>query len=210
MREPVSGLSHALGVLLGCLGLILLIRAGLQHGSVLPLVAVVIYGMSLIGLFASSTLYHLLKVSHANIRRLRTLDHMMIFVFIAGSYTPLCLVTLRGVVGWSLLILVWMVAFSGIVMKIFWMDAPRWLYTLLYVIMGWLSVAVIYPLTQSLAAVGVCWLVVGGLFFTVGAVIYGTKWPDPFPKVFGFHEIWHIFVLLGSLAHFWTIYRYVV
>lgn len=209
MREPVSGLLHALGVVFGVVGLFFLVDKALSKNSLPVLYSYVVFGLSLIGLFLSSTLYHLLRVSPQNIRRLRILDHMMIFVFIAGTYTPICVIVLNGVLGWTLLGAVWSIALLGFVMKIFWMDAPRWLYTLLYVLMGWLSMFVIYPLYQALPSQGLAWLIGGGLFYTVGAVVYAAKWPDPLPLKFGFHEIWHIFVMLGALAHFWTIYHYV-
>lgn len=209
MREPVSGLLHAVGVVFGCVGFVFLVDLAIQRDSLIQLVAFVIYGLSFIALFVSSTLYHLWPTSADNVKKLRKFDHMMIFVFISSSYTPFCLISLRGIAGWSLLALVWVITLSGIFMKIFWMDAPRWFYTLLYVLMGWIAVFVFYPLSRSLPSVALGGLIAGGLFYTVGAVIYARKWPDPWPPHFGFHEIWHVFVLSGALVHFWTIYHFV-
>ncbi|HYG56491.1 MAG TPA: hemolysin III family protein, partial [Symbiobacteriaceae bacterium] len=138
---------------------------------------------------------------------LRKLDHIMIFFLIAGTYTPYCLTVLRGPWGWSLFGVIWSVALAGLVLKLVWMTAPRWLYTSVYVAMGWLVVIAIVPLVRALPG-GFTWLLAGGLFYTVGAVLYATKWPNPLPRVFGFHEIWHLFVLAGSAAHFWGVYSF--
>jgi hemolysin III len=133
----------------------------------------------------------------------------MIFVLIAGTYTPICLVPLRGAWGWSLFGIVWGMALVGLVLKLFWIQAPRWLSTSIYLLMGWICVIAIYPIVQTVPTGGVIWLAMGGLFYSIGAIIYGIKWPDPFPRVFGFHAIWHLFVLGGSFCHFWMIYSYV-
>jgi hemolysin III len=135
---------------------------------------------------------------------------MMIYVLIAGTYTPVCLVPLRGGWGWSLLISIWGIAMAGIILKILWFNAPRWLYTLFYLIMGWLIVIAFVPLARTMPAAAMLWLIAGGLLYTVGAVIYGTKWPKLKSKVFGFHEVFHIFVLYGSFCHFWMMFRYVL
>jgi hemolysin III len=134
---------------------------------------------------------------------------MMIFVLIAGSYTPFLLVALTGFWRWGMLIGIWGIAISGIIFKAFWLNAPRWLYTAVYLVMGWLALIVIVPLVRALPTGAIVWLFLGGLSYTVGAVFYALKWPNPVPKVFGFHEIWHIFVMLGSFSHFWSVFRYV-
>ncbi len=119
-------------------------------------------------------------------------------MMIAGTYTPFCLVPLRGYWGWSIFGVVWGIAILGIFFKLFYIYAPRWLSTSLYVLMGWISVIAIYPIIKNIPAGGVFWLAGGGISYTVGAVVYATKKPDPWPNVFGFHEIWHLFVLGGS------------
>lgn len=183
-------------------GLVVLVYRSVVQGTAWHVVAYSVFGASLILLYTSSTLYHAVSVSPRVTRALRKLDHMMIFVLIAGTYTPFCLLPLRGVWGWSLLGAVWGCAVIGMTVKLFWMNAPRWLSTGFYVGMGWLVVVAIYPLVQSVTAGGLAWLGAGGLLYTVGAVFYATKWPDPWPGKFGFHEIWHLFVLAGGSAHF--------
>jgi hemolysin III len=168
-----------------------------------------IFGASLILLYAASAFYHLLPLSEKGNRTLRRIDHMMIYVLIAGSYTPFCLVALRGPWGWGLLVPVWAAALGGMIMTFFWLSAPRWLYTFLYAAMGWGVVLATGPLLKALPSGGFTWLLIGGLFYTVGAVVYGTKWPRLKPGVFGFHELWHLFVMAGSLSHFWAVLRYV-
>lgn len=209
VREPVSGYTHILGAILSLIGLIALIYSALTHGSVRHLVSFIIFGISLICLYTASGIYHLVPGPEKLIKNLRKLDHMMIFVLIAGSYTPFLLVALTGIWRTGMLIGIWAIAVSGVIFKAFWLNAPRWLYTGIYLGMGWLALVVIVPLVRALPPGAVLWLFLGGASYTVGAVFYALKWPNPIPKVFGFHEIWHIFVLLGSFSHFWAVFRYV-
>lgn len=208
LREPVSGLTHLLGVLLSIIGLILLVFQAVQSGNLTHILAFSIYGISLILLYLASSLYHLLPVSEKAIIRLKKFDHMMIYVLIAGTFTPFTLIALHGEMKWGLFTTVWVLAFIGIIVKLLWINAPRWLSTSFYLGMGWLGVVMFPELIHRFSIDGVYWIALGGLFYTVGAVIYAIKKPDPFPKIFGFHEIWHIFVLLGSFCHFWSIYVY--
>lgn len=209
LKEPVSGLTHLLGALAAVAGLVLLLVFGARYGTARHLTGFAIFGASLILLYLASALYHLLTLSDRATLTMRRIDHMMIFVLIAGTYTPICLVPLHGAWGWSLLSVVWTIAVAGIVLKLLWMQAPRWLSTLFYVGMGWVVVVAAIPLVRSLPAGGLLWLGIGGLAYTVGAVLYALKWPNPWPKVFGFHEIWHLFVLAGSFSHYWLMLRYV-
>lgn len=206
-KDPVSAFTHLVGALLSVVGLALLVHAGLVRGNAWHVVSFAIFGTSLILLYTASTVYHWLRVSERVGLVLRRLDHIMIFVLIAGTYTPYCLTVLRGPWGWTLFGVIWGLALAGLVVKLLWMKAPRWLSTALYVGMGWLVVVAAVPLVRAVPG-GFAWLLAGGLFYTVGAVLYATKWPNPFPKVFGFHEIWHLFVMAGSAAHFWGVYRY--
>ncbi len=211
LREPINALTHALGVLLAVVGLIVLIV--LADGEPVRLASAVIYGVSLILLFTASTLLHALHVGMRALQRLRVFDHAAIFVLIAGSYTPITLITLQDShpgLAWGLFGVVWGLALLGIVFKIAWIGAPRWISVSLYLLLGWMAMLAIRPLMASLPPAAVAWLVVGGVAYSVGAVVYGTKWPDPAPKVFGYHELWHLFVLLGASAHFVMIARYVV
>lgn len=207
-RDPISALTHLVGALLSVAGLILLVYRGATTGTAWHVVSFSIFGASLILLYTASTLYHWLQVSEEARRVLRRIDHMMIFVLIAGTYTPILLVPLRGAWGWSLFGVIWGLALAGLVLKIFWLEAPRWLNTLLYIGMGWLVVVAAVPLVNRVPPPGLIWLLAGGLFYTAGAVLYALKWPNPFPRVFGFHEIWHLFVMAGSFSHFWSIFRH--
>jgi hemolysin III len=210
MREPVSGLTHLAGAMLSIVGLVLMIRYAVVQGTVWHIVSFSIFGGSLILLYTASTLYHLLNISEKGVRVLRKIDHMMIYVLIAGTYTPICLIPLRGGWGYTLLVTIWGIAVTGIIMKLLWFDAPRWLYTLFYLIMGWLVVIAFWPLMKTIPAAGVIWLSAGGILYTIGAVIYGTKWPPLKSKFFGFHEVFHLFVLYGSFCHFWLMFRYLL
>ena len=209
LREPLNGLTHCVGAVLAVVGLILLISQSLDPLKPWHLVTFSVFGAGLILLYTTSTLYHWLPLSENGVRQLRRLDHIMIFILIAATYTPICLIPLRGPWGWSLFGSVWACAILGIFLKLFWLHAPRWFSTTVYIVMGWLAVAGAWPLLTALHMGGFLWVLTGGLFYTIGAVIYVTKRPDPWPNIFGFHEVFHIFVILGSIAHFWVMYGYV-
>jgi len=209
LRDPMSGLTHFIGILLSIAGFIALMTRATDGCTTWHVVSFAIFGGAMILLYTASTLYHWLPLSGSRLEVFRKIDHIMIFVFIAASYTPICLVTLRGPWGWSILAGVWGFTIAGLLLKLFWMDAPRILYTAIYVVMGWIIVIGIWPLIQAIALPGFIWMCVGGFFYMVGAAIYAFKKPDPWPRVFGFHEIFHIFVMLGSFSHFWMVYRYV-
>lgn len=210
LREPVSGITHLIGAVLSAVGLVLMVYYASVIGTIWHIVSFSIFGGSLILLYTASTLYHLLCISDKGVRVLRKIDHMMIYVLIAGTYTPICLVPLRGSWGYSLLVTIWGIAITGIIMKLLWFDAPRWLYTLFYLVMGWLVVVAFWPMLKTIPAAGIAWMVAGGILYSIGAVIYGTKWPRINSKLFGFHEIFHLFVMYGSLCHFWMMFRYVL
>ena len=209
MREPVNGVTHLAGFLLSIMGLIAMVAAAVHYGTQWHVVAFSIFGISMILLYAASTLHHSLQLSKRGSLLFERIDHIMIFVLIAGTYTPFCLVPLRGAWGWSLFGTIWGLALAGTLFKIFWMKAPRWLSTAIYLLMGWIVIVAIYPPALSIPVGAMTWLVLGGLAYSLGAVIYGTKWPDPFPQVFGYHGIWHLFVLAGSFCHFWAIFKYI-
>ena len=209
LRDPMSGLTHFIGVILALIGLLILQSRDGHPFTAWHAVGFAVFGGAMVMLYTCSTLYHWLPLEGRRRELFRRLDHMMIFIFIAASYTPICLVTLRGVWGWSILGTVWGIALAGLMMKLFWLEAPRVLYTLIYVLMGWVIVVGIWPLSRALAWPGLMWMVIGGIFYTLGAGIYAARKPNPWPRIFGFHEIFHIFVMLGSLSHFWMTYRYV-
>ena len=210
VREPVSGFTHLGAAIMSVVGTVFLIIYAVSLGTPLHIVGYSIFGASLILLYTASSLYHLLHVSPKAIKILRKIDHMMIYVLIAGTYTPICLVTLKGAFGLGLLIAIWFLAILGMVLKLVWFSAPRWLYTAFYLIMGWLVVVAIFPLYRAIPPTGMRLLVAGGISYTLGAIIYGTKWPGRNAKVFGFHEIFHIFIIIGSIFHYFFILKYVI
>jgi hemolysin III len=209
MREPVNGLTHLVGGLLACAGLILLLAKAVNVGRTDQFVAFGIFGVSLVALYAASALYHLLPLSPLGVARLRRVDHMMIFVLIAGTYTPVCLLALEG--GWrgGLLGLVWGLALCGVLLKLLWMGAPRWLSVMLYLGMGWIAVVGASAIFRAVPAGGTAWILAGGLIYSVGALIYGLKRPNLIPGTLGFHELWHLLVMAGSACHFWAMLRYI-
>jgi hemolysin III len=209
IKDPVSALTHFFGALLSIPITALMVYKGIIYGSSWHIISYAIFGLSLFLLYASSTIYHTLKVSENATKVLKKIDHMMIFVLIAGTYTPVCLVSIRGVVGYSIFGLVWTIALAGIILKAFWIDAPRSVSTSIYVIMGWIIVFALYPIWKVVSFGGVTLLALGGISYTLGAVIYALKWPKINSKTFGFHEIFHLFVLAGSGFHVSFIFMYV-
>jgi len=203
IKDPVSGFSHLAGAFLAVAALTVLVTISAYHATAWHVVSFSIYGSSMILLYLASAAYHIFPLGEKGTRLLKRLDHVMIFMMIAGTYTPFCLVPLRGYWGWSIFGVIWGLAVIGIFFKLFFIYAPRWLSTSIYVFMGWISVIAIYPIAKNVPVGGVVWLALGGLFYTIGAVIYALKRPNPF-KHFGFHEIWHLFVLAGSFCHFMT------
>jgi len=210
IKDPISSLTHLIGALLSIAGLVLLVYYAATGATTWHVVTFTVFGISLILLYSASTVYHTLIVSDKVTRVLRKIDHMMIYILIAGTYTPICLIPLRGAWGWSLFGSIWGIAVIGIVLTGLWLDAPRWLSTTFYAIMGWLVIIAFLPLIKALSAEAMGWLVAGGIIYTIGAVIYGTKWPKINWKFFGFHEIFHLFVMAGSFCHFWLMFRYVL
>ncbi len=210
LREPVSGLTHLAGAAAALAALAVMVPTAAIHGTAWHVVSVSIYGVSMVLLYLASSMYHLLPLSPEGVRKLRRLDHMAIFLLIAGTYTPFCLVPLRGPWGWAIFGVVWGLAAGGIVLKLLWLQAPRWVTAGIYLGMGWVVVIAIHPLLQAMPRGGLFWLVAGGLCYSGGAVIYATKRPNPWPGVFGFHEIWHLWVLAGSACHFWAVFAHVL
>ena len=209
LRDPVSGLTHCIAAILAIFATVLLIMRSVNPAMPWHIVTFSIFGGGMFLLYTASTLYHWLPLSENGTRFLKRVDHSMIFVYIAATYTPICLIPLRGPWGWSMFGVVWGLAFTGIGLKVFWLYAPRWFSTAIYLAMGWLIVVGIYPLVQSLPVAALAWLVAGGVSYSVGAVVYALKRPDPFPKHFGFHEIFHLFVIGGSACHFVVMYWYI-
>lgn len=207
MREPVNGLTHLIAGIAASLGLVAMLLVG--RGDLWKQLSLLIYGLSLMIMFFSSAMYHLVNARSSRILILRKLDHAAIYLLIAGSYTPFCVNQLTGFMRWGLLSIIWGLALAGIVSKMFMMHAVRGLTAGIYLIMGWMSVIMLRELASALETGALVWLFLGGVFYTVGAVIYITKRMDFVPGVFGFHEVWHIFVILGALSHFISILVYI-
>ncbi|MEG0898846.1 MAG: hemolysin III family protein [Oscillospiraceae bacterium] len=209
-REPISAYTHFVGLILSVIGTIFIVIEGFLalQGSSVKLISSVIFGMSLIGLYSASTIYHWSHSSDKTIKILRKLDHSMIYVLIAGTYTPLLMTYLpypRGLIFTSI---IWAAAIVGITIKLCWFNAPRWLSTALYILMGW---SIVFDMTaiKSMSMSGIVLLVLGGISYTIGGVIYAIKKPN-ISKTFGFHELFHVFVLLGSLFHYLIVVLYVL
>lgn len=207
LREPVNGLTHFFAAIVAAIGLIALVILGWH--SLVKEVSLSIYGASLILLFAASSTYHMIKARPKIIEILRKLDHSAIYLLIAGTYTPFCVIMFAGFWKWGLLTIIWSLAVIGIITKMFILKAPRWLTAGVYIMMGWLCLAAIGEMLQVLPIGAMVWLVIGGVVYTLGAVVYITKTFNFFPGKFGFHEVWHIFVILGALAHFISIAVYI-
>lgn len=205
--RPWSAITHGAGAVLAVIGTMLIL---LHTNTPIQLTAFAIYGVSMIALYTASTLYHCLRTSIPVRRRLRKLDHCSICLLIAGSYTPICMLALEHSCGPALLAGVWSFALAGILLSLFWITAPRWLSAGVYLCMGWLAVFALKPLSVALPLEGMVWLVAGGVLYSVGGVLYALKWPGRNNPRFGCHEIFHVFILLGSICHYINMYRVVL
>jgi hemolysin III len=207
-REPVNGLTHLGGAVAALVGeIVLLIIAWPDE---LKVVSILVYGFSLIALFSASSAYHLIQANTKIIQVLRKLDHSAIYILIAGTYTPFCVLAFSGFFHWDMLAIVWSFALVGIIVKIFYIKAPRWLNAAIYVLMGWLGISAVGQVSAALPVGAIVWLIVGGVIYTLGAVVYATRIFNFIPGKFGFHETWHIFVLLAAMAHFISVVLLVV
>ena len=210
-REPINGFTHLGGAILSFAGLLaLVIKTTLTSPTAVDITAVIIFGISLVLLYSASATYHLVVASDKVISFLRKVDHSMIFILIAGSYTPFCLIALNGIEGWITFGIVSGIAICGVVFKMVWFNCPRWLSTSVYIGMGWISVFIVIPLYKSIALGGILLLLAGGISYTIGAIIYGLKPKALKFKGLGFHEIFHIFILIGSLCHYIAVFKYVI
>lgn len=208
--RPWSAITHGVGVVLGILGTVLLILRSVFMGqSPWAIVSFALYGASMIGLYTASTLYHCLRTGVSGRIALRKYDHASIYVLIAGTYTPICLVALRqmGGWGWAMFGAIWALAIAGVIMTLFWVNSPRWVTSGVYLFMGWLAIIALYPLWQAIGWGGLAWLLAGGVLYTVGGVLYAVKWPGRNNAWFGCHEIFHLFILAGSICHYLLMYR---
>jgi hemolysin III len=200
LREPVNSLTHWAGAALALAGLIALLIVG--WGPSAKVISLVIYGISLIFLFSASATYHMVRVKDKTLEIFRKIDHFAIYFLIAGTYTPFCINAFTGFWKWGMLITIWSLALIGIGVKVFIIRVPRWLNAGIYLAMGWLCVGASGQLLAALPAWVLTWLIIGGVIYTLGAIVYITKLFNFKPGVFGFHEVWHIFVLLAAAAHY--------
>lgn len=211
LKDPWSAITHGIAVLLACAGAAPLLIKAARAEDTLHITALAVFILTMILLYTASTIYHSVDSTEKVNRRLRKIDHMMIFIMIAGSYTPVCLIALHNRIGYILCGLVWTIAIAGILLKGFWINCPKWLSSVLYIGMGWLCVLAFVPIFHSLPTAGFNWLLAGGIIYTIGGIIYGLKLPifNSKHKSFGSHEIFHVFIMLGSACHFIVMYFFI-
>jgi hemolysin III len=202
-EEKLNVLTHGFGLLLSVIALFLLIVKAIKSENTTIITSFIIYGLSLIILYAASTFYHAAKAPELRYK-LNIFDHASIYVLIAGTYTPFTLVTLEGWVGWTIFGVSWGLALIGVILKLFYTGKYDRISTIAYVLMGWLIVFAIKPLLANLSTEGLIWLFAGGVLYTTGAVIYSVE------KIKYNHAIFHIFVLAGSFSHFMAVYYHVL
>ena len=211
IKDPGSAITHFIAMLLAAAAAApLLLKAWRGEGQ-MHVTALAIFILSMVGLYGASTLYHTLDISPKINRLLRKIDHMMIFILIAGTYTPVCMIVLGDRTGWSLLALVWGIAAVGILINACWITCPKWFSSLIYIAMGWVCILAITKIIQALPKAGFLWLLAGGIIYTLGGIIYAMKLPlfNNRHRYFGSHEIFHLFVMGGSLCHYVMMYRFV-
>lgn len=211
IKDPGSALTHFIAMLLALFAAAPLLGKAARGSDSVHLMALTVFIVSMILLYAASTIYHTLDISASVNRRLRKLDHMMIFILIAGTYTPVCLIVLGNRMGYALLGLVWGIALVGIVINAFWISCPKWFSSLIYIAMGWACVLAFSQIVQALPPAAFGWLLAGGIIYTIGGVIYALKLPifNSKHKNFGSHEIFHLFVMGGSACHLFLMYHFV-
>lgn len=212
IREPGSAITHYIAMLLSMAAAApLLVKAEVSHIP-FAITAMAIFILAMILLYAASTVYHTLNVKGRVLKFFRKLDHMMIFVLIAGTYTPVCMLVLGGKTGMFMLFLVWGIAAAGILLKMFWINCPKWFSSIIYIAMGWICLLVFPALLGKLSAAAFAWLLAGGVLYTVGGVVYALKLKgfNGAHKYFGSHEIFHLFVMGGSFCHFIVMYCFIV
>ncbi len=211
VKDPGSAITHFIGMMMALFSAIPLLLKAHKQPELVYTVSLAIFIFSMFLLYTASTVYHTFDSSPKINRILKKFDHMMIFVMIAGSYTPICLVVLRGTVGIGMLILIWSIALVGILIKGLWVYCPKWVSSIIYIAMGWTCVLAFVPLLEALPHGAFLWLLAGGVIYTIGGVIYALKLPlfNKRHQYFGSHEIFHLFVLAGSICHFVLMYRFI-
>lgn len=207
--RPMSALTHGVGIIFALLALGVLLHMTANMGTV-TITAVSVYAVSMLCLYTASTVYHSLNTGVQGRLFLRKLDHVMIYFLIAGTYTPVCLISLEGTLsGRVMLIVIWTMALLGSAFTLFWIKMPRVLTSLIYLVMGWTAIFAIYPLHAVMSSLCFGMLLAGGILYSIGGVLYALKWPGRNNRYFGCHEIFHVFIVLGSICHFIMIYQMV-
>lgn len=208
LKDPGSAITHFIGMLMAIFAATPLLIKAFHQPERIYMISLSVYMASLILLYAASTTYHSLDISEKVNKRLKKWDHMMISVLIAGSYTPICLIVLKGKTGILLLSIVWGIAILGILIKAFWVTCPKWFSSVLYIAMGWTCVLAFTQIINNMSHAAFLWLLAGGLIYTAGGVIYALKLPlfNSRHKNFGSHEIFHLFVMGGSVCHYIVMY----
>ncbi len=212
IREPGSAITHYIGMMLSLFAAAPLLLKAEMSRTPSAIMAMGIFILAMILLYAASTVYHALNVREGVLKVFRKLDHMMIFVLIAGTYTPVCMLVLDGATGMILLTVIWGIALVGILLKALWITCPKWFSSIIYIAMGWVCLLVFPLLLQRLSAGAFAWLLAGGILYTVGGVVYALKLKgfNGVHKYFGSHEIFHLFVMAGSFCHFIVMYCYII
>ena len=212
IKEPGSAITHFIGMLMAIFAAVPLLIKAAHEPSRIYIISLAIYAASLILLYAASTTYHTFHISQKVNTVLKKIDHMMISVLIAGSYTPVCLIVLKGKTGIILLSIVWAIAIAGILIKAFWVYCPKWVSSVLYIGMGWTCVLAFTQILNNMSPAAFGWLLAGGIIYTVGGIIYALKLPifNSRHKNFGSHEIFHLFVMGGSACHFVVMYAFLL
>lgn len=211
IREPGSAITHFIGMMMAIFAATPLMVKVAVTSDHTAFISMAVFIGSMVALYGASAIYHSITVKDRLLKMFRKLDHMMIFVLIAGSYTPVCLIVLGGNLGYTLLAVVWGIAIAGMIIKACWITCPKWFSSILYIAMGWACLAVFGTLWNTLSLGAFLWLLTGGIFYTVGGVIYALKLPlfNARHKNFGSHEVFHLFVMAGSFCHFLFMYLYV-
>ncbi|MBI2674094.1 MAG: hemolysin III family protein [Candidatus Zambryskibacteria bacterium] len=213
MKMNTSNLSHLIATILSIVGLSSLVTLAAIKATTIYVVAFSVFGAGLILLYLASTIYHFIPHEHPRKDFFKILDRSMIYVLIAGSYTPLALLVLPPAWGWSIFGTIWGLAVIGISLKIFRVRTPRWLPTFMYLLMGWLIVIALAPLRALLPATGMFWLVAGGIFYTIGTIFFAIsshKNYQPRYKWFTFHDAFHVLAMGGSISHFWLMFHFIL
>ncbi len=212
LKEPGSAITHLIGILLSVAGAVPILYKASGSGTHLPVIATAVFISSMALLYLASTLYHSIYASETITCILQKFDHIMIYFLIAGTYTPICLLALPKPSGIPLLILIWSLTVCGFILTVFWINSPKWLNSTIYILMGWLCIFAFKPLFTAISSTAFAWLFAGGVIYTIGGIIYALKLPvfNNLHKNFGSHEIFHLFVLGGSICHYYMIYTYLL